>query len=163
MHTANWRYRSGGDDLFRETGLDAYRVDRKGEIGRLKNRGPFEKSSVHVEVSSADFDDLAGQVADALALLRANEASLRVAVVFPGVEWAHLDFAVDHAHVAIDSKYLKPELLVLAGDLGLGIELSIYPRATSTEGDAQQDVAPDDRSPSASLAGEAQALVRLGA
>jgi len=133
------------DDLLRESGLVAYRIDRKGELGLLKNRGPHQKSSVHVEVSSAGFDDLPGQVADAMTFLRAKESGLRAVVAFPGVEWAQLDFGVDHADVAIDSKYLKPELLVLAGGLGLGIELSIYPGATSSEGDAQHGVAPDDR------------------
>jgi hypothetical protein len=137
------------DDLIRESGLKAYRIDRKGELGILKSRGPHEKSSVHFDVSSAGFDDLPGQVADAMTFLRGNESGIRAAVAFPGVEWAQLDFAVDHADVAIDCKYLKPELLALAGGLGLGIELSLYPGATSSGGDAQQGVGPDDRSPSA--------------
>lgn len=137
------------DDLLRECRLDAYRIDRKGEIGLLKSRGPHEKSSVHVDVSSAGFDDLPGQVADAVTFLRANQSAVRAAVTFPGVEWAQLDFGVEHADVAIDSKYLKPELLALAGGMGLAIELSIYPGAEPSADDAGQGAGPDDRSPAA--------------
>jgi hypothetical protein len=41
-----------------------------------------------------------------------------------------LDFAVESSDAAIDSKYLPPELLRRAGELGLGIELSFYPPGT---------------------------------
>lgn len=128
-------------------GLDAYRIDRKGDLGLLKNRGPHEKSSVHIEVSSAGFDDLPGQVADAMTFLRANESGIRAAVAFPGVEWAQLDFGVDQAGVAIDSKYLKPELLALAGGMGLGIALSIYPATTSSDAGVQPGVGPTTSAP----------------
>ena len=115
------------DRLVRATGLVAYRIDRKGEAGLTKSCGPRTKSAVHADVSSAEFEDLPGQIADAIAFLRANHSKIQAAVAFPGVDAAALDFAVRHLDVAIDSKYLGPEILSLAGGLGLGIELSIYP------------------------------------
>jgi hypothetical protein len=92
-----------------------------------KSSSPRTKSAVHAEVSAAEFEDLPGQVADAIAFLRANHSQIQAALAFPGVDAAALDFAVRHLDVTIDSKYLGPEILVLAGGLGLGIELSIYP------------------------------------
>ncbi len=86
------------------------------------------KSSVHVDVSSAGFDKLGNQIKDAMDFLGANRSQLQSAMAFPGVEWATLDFAVEHADVAIDCKYFNPDFLAAAGNLGLGIEISIYPQ-----------------------------------
>jgi hypothetical protein len=61
----------------------------------------------------------------------ANADAVRTAVRFPGVEHATLDFAVESKDVAIDSNYLPPDLLRCAGELGVGIELSVYPPAKS--------------------------------
>lgn len=119
------------DALLASVNLPAYRVDRKGEPRLLRNRGPFEESTIHVEVSGAAFADLAAQVADAVGFLRENADAVRTAVRFPGVGHATLDFAVEAKDVAIDSTYLPPDLLRLAGDLGVGIELSVYPRGNS--------------------------------
>ena len=116
------------DALLAASGLVAYRIDRKGEVGRRKSRGPNTKSSVHIDVSSADFNNLGGQIKNAMDFLHTNRAQLQIANAFPGVEWATLDFAVDHAD-AVDCKYFNPEFLAVAGNLGVGIEISIYPQA----------------------------------
>jgi len=97
-----------------------------------RSRGVFEKSAVHLDVSSAAFSDLQSQIEDAIAFLTASVGALSAVVRFPGVEQATLDFAVEANDVAIDSKYLSPDLLKCAGDLGIGIELSIYPPPGST-------------------------------
>jgi hypothetical protein len=116
------------DALARSIGLPIYRVDRKGEPGRPRSRGVYEASAVHLDVSEAAFSDLQAQVGDAIAFLTKNSSALSAAIQFPGVERATLDFAVGAKDVAIDSKYLPPELMRRAGDLGIGIELSIYPQ-----------------------------------
>jgi hypothetical protein len=124
--------RIGGDQLdadalARSVGLPTYRVDRKGEPRRPQSRGVFETSTIHLDVSEAAFTDLEAQVDDAIAFLTKNSGALSTAIQSPAVEHAILDFAVEAKDVAIDSKYLPPELLRRAGDLGIGIELSIYP------------------------------------
>lgn len=117
------------DALVEHLLLPAYRVDRKGEPRPLRSRGVFDESTIHVDVSGADFADLPTQVADAISFLAANVDAVRTAVRFPGVRYATLDFAVEPKDVAIDSSYLPPELLRRAGELGVGIELSVYPNA----------------------------------
>jgi len=121
------------DALIASCGLVPYRVDRKGSPQRLRSRGPHERSSIHVDVSSADFSDLPTQVADAIAFLDAHEQLIRTAATFPGVETAVLDFALEIRNVAINSKLLPPDLLLRAGALGVAIELSLYPEAPSDD------------------------------
>jgi hypothetical protein len=118
------------DTLLRAVALSAYRVDRKGTPHRLPSRGVFERSTVHLDVSAAAFSDLPGQVADAIAFLNTNAGAIGDALRFPGVEFATLDFPVAAKDVAVDSKYLPPDLLRRAGELGVGIELSTYPPET---------------------------------
>ena len=116
------------DALARNIALPIYRVDRKGEPRQPRSRGLFEMSTVHLDVSEAAFSDLQAQIEDAIAFLTTNSGALTAVIQFPGVERATLDFAVEAKDVAIDSKYLPPELMRRAGDLGIGIELSIYPQ-----------------------------------
>ena len=116
------------DALVRNLTVPVYRIDRKGEPRHPSSRGMFEASAVHLDVSDAAFADLQAQVADAIAFLTANAGPLGAAIRFPGVDYATLDFAVELQDVAIDSKHLPPDLLRRAGELGIGIELSIYPQ-----------------------------------
>jgi hypothetical protein len=116
------------DGLVAECGLSAYRISRKGEPSRLRSRGPNVASTIHVEVSSADFEELEEQVRDAIAFLDEHEAALRRARSFPGVEYAVLDFGVDLRDVAINCKRFPAALLLRAGALGVDIEVSLYPQ-----------------------------------
>jgi len=122
------------DALLHVVPLSAYRVDRKGTPRRLRTRGTFEESTLHVDVSDADFADLPKQIADAIRFLQTNAETIRAAVRFVGVERATLDFAVESKDVMIDSNYLPPQLLQIAGELGVGIELSMYPPAAASDG-----------------------------
>ena len=72
------------DALIASCGLVPYRVDRKGSPQRLRSRGLHERSSIHVDVSSADFSDLPTQVATRYAFLDAHEHLIRTAATFPG-------------------------------------------------------------------------------
>lgn len=110
--------------------LNPCTVYRKGE-----RRSPASKSKVGVnkssgmvvDVSVADFDDLRGQIRDAITFLKQNEAELARLSKFPGVEGVALDFGIARRDVVAQSDYFPPELLYLAGGLGIGIELSQYP------------------------------------
>ncbi len=51
----------------------------------------------------------------------------------PGVESACLDFAVEEKDTFTQCSYLEPELLKLAGGLGIGIEISLYPCSENEE------------------------------
>jgi hypothetical protein len=70
-------------------------------------------------------------VANVLKFLQAHRSGLAKLKRAPGVEDIMLDFAfnswVQTKHVAMQGEYLPPELLRLAGELNIGIGLSIYP------------------------------------
>jgi hypothetical protein len=93
-----------------------------------------ERSGVHVVVSDADFEEFPRQVEDATAFLRAEFEQIRRLCHYPGVEGVTLDFGIARRDVAVQCDYLPPELVQVAGSLGLGIELSQYPaRQTSSD------------------------------
>src|SRR5262249_34827302 len=104
-------------------------VKRRGEPGfaaRQPDGRRHERSGVHVSASDADFEEFPRQVEEATAFLRAEVEQVRRLCKFPGVEDVTLDFGIDRRGVAVQCDYLPPELVRLAGALGLGIELSQY-------------------------------------
>jgi len=95
---------------------------------RSKPKGKVnDKSGLNVSVSEADFADLQGQIEDAISFLKQNKSELKRLRQFLGVEGVCLDFGIKKRDVIAQYDYFPPELLYLAGGLGIGIELSQYP------------------------------------
>ncbi len=113
------------DACLRECRFDPCGVYRKGEThgkrGRIRAHSGFD-----IDVSQADWDDLNGQVADAIRFLKANRAELRKLMDFPGIEGRTLDFPIWQRDIMLQRDYLPPELLRLAGELEIGIVISRY-------------------------------------
>lgn len=87
----------------------------------------FSTSGANFVASEADFEAFDIQVADAIAFLREHVTQLRRLAAFDGVDSAILDFAVSvHEDTTFRSCALSPELVRLAADVGLGLELSFY-------------------------------------
>jgi hypothetical protein len=85
---------------------------------------PFTGFSVIV---SDIWGDLRAQVPDAIAFLREHELELARLASYPGVSDMRLDFPYARREgAAVQSDSLPPELLVLAGSLGITIELTLY-------------------------------------
>jgi hypothetical protein len=82
-------------------------------------------------VSRGSWSGLAGQARDAVAFLKDHADELNVLRAAPGVENMRLDFPldlrIDRETVMAQFDYFPSELVSLAGALGLGLELSIYP------------------------------------
>lgn len=104
------------DEFIRSFGLPIESCWHKGELKFLKSQpnGRKNKSSgVCLLVSDEDFSELAKQISDALLYFRNNSSLLREISVFPGVEWAVLDFGVEIKPPWFSSYSFPPELLVL--------------------------------------------------
>ena len=101
-----------------------------------------QRSGVHVTASDADFGEFPRQVAEATAFLRAEVEQVRRLCKWPGVEAVDLDFGIERRDVAVQCDHLPPELVRLAGSLGLGIELSQYWTADEAA-DAEPSAAAD--------------------
>ena len=112
------------DRLVAQTALKPYRVDHKGR--RKSATRVHEWSAAHYLVSDRDFDDLRGQVSDAVMFLEANAAEVAALVAFPGVQEPVLNFGINGA-AGVLNDWIPAQLAKLAGGLGLAIELSHYP------------------------------------
>jgi len=99
-------------------------VFRKGER-KAQNRA-WASSGFTVVVSEASGDNLAQQIQDAIEFLRMHKEEVARVMRFEGVEDVDLDFGVDRKNGFLQSSYLPPEVLTLAGALGIGVEISIY-------------------------------------
>ncbi len=89
------------------------------------------RSLLSIETSKADFDNLNKQIADTIRYLKRNKDKLAYVASTKGIDHAILNFGInlriDKKKVLYQSDKFPSELLKLAGDLGLDIELSIYP------------------------------------
>jgi hypothetical protein len=87
-------------------------------------------SGFRVDVSRGSRANLVEQVSDAIAFLKQHGTAIAGLRSAPGVEDARLDFPVNlrinRETVVGQFDYFPPELISLAGTLGLGIEISIY-------------------------------------
>ena len=114
--------------------LRPYSVFRKGEKcfpDNARSNRHHEVGGLKCDVSLAD-GLLAEEVIDAIAFLQRHLDDLARLRSIPEVESMYIDFGyhlrMDGETVIMQCDSLPPELLRLAGELGLGIELSLYPR-----------------------------------
>ena len=121
------------DAFIDTTKLRPYKKNYKGQP-KFKTKPDGEKlirSSLSIETSKADFDNLKKQIADTIRFLKRNQDKLSHISSTKGIEFAVLDFGIDlridRRKVLTQSDTFPSELLKFAGDLGLDIELSIYP------------------------------------
>jgi len=113
--------------------LNPYKKSYEGQP-KFKTKPDGEKLSrslIAIETSKADFDNLNKQIADTIRYLKRNKNKLAHLSSTKGIDHAILDFGIDlridKKKVLYQSDKFPNELLKLAGDLGLDIELSIYP------------------------------------
>ncbi len=121
------------DQYINNSSLRAYSICRRGERRFPTSTGNtdcHEYSGLKITVSEKEWDDLLGQIGDAELFLNANSTALDQLVAYPKVEQVLLDFPldlrIDGKTIAGQSDFLPPLLLKLAGNLGVGIELSLY-------------------------------------
>ena len=132
------------NSLLPSLALHPYRVYRKGEPTGPRSKRVHESGGFSCNVSPAD-GLLSAEAADALAFLTTHRADLARLRDHPAVGDMRIDFGyyqrIDGERVVVQRDYLSPELLRLAGELGVGFELSLYPPAG--EQDAEPAAAPD--------------------
>ena len=85
----------------------------------------FRQSEIVANVSEADFDNLSGQIRGAIKYLKKNSAELS-SLTSKGFKGIQLDFGIKKRDVGAQFDCFPPELLRLAGQMEIGIELSQY-------------------------------------
>ncbi len=88
-------------------------------------------SGVNITVSQADFTNLKRQIRETLRFLEKYKSALARIRRTPGVEQITLDFGVAARDVAAQFDSFPPELLLAAGKLGIGLEISWYQAFTT--------------------------------
>jgi hypothetical protein len=91
---------------------------------------------MHVSVSTREFSDLTGQIADAIEFLSKNGRELKRLRDFPGLERMDLDFPIEDRDVVYQRDGFPPQLLSLLGGLRIGLVVSRYPVPSRTEAQA---------------------------
>jgi hypothetical protein len=98
------------------------------KIGPDKGK-PFSDSGFRSDVSTKGFDDFNGQVKDAIQYLKRHKSKIVQLREAFKVKDITLDFPIDlriGEKIVAQFDYLPPQLISLSGELGIGIEISIY-------------------------------------
>jgi hypothetical protein len=130
--------------FLRKTGFPSYQSHEKGEVFGIRKPRLLDYFGFSSDVSKRDWEDLAGQIEDAHAFLREHEKELRSLRATHELTDIRLDFPYScrlDDQILVQCDYLPPEFLKLAGDLGVGIELSHYPPHEEDE-NSEQGAAP---------------------
>ena len=113
--------------------LKLYKISYKGQP-KFKTKPNSEKLShslLSIETSNADFNNLNKQITATVCFLKRNKEKLSHIALTKGIDHAILDFGIDlridREKVLYQSDRIPSELLKLAGNLGLDIQLLIYP------------------------------------
>ena len=110
---------------------------RKGEP-RFSTKPEGEKridSGATYLVSDAEFEEFDIQTKEAIEYLNKNKKQIKSIMSLSGIDGSSLDFGIVWRDVAVQCDYFPPELIKIAGELGLGIELSQYPSSEEEEDD----------------------------
>ena len=86
----------------------------------------WDTSGFTVEVSAASGEEFHKQIEDAILFLHRYRDELNLLAQMKELEDLRLDFGVSRKNGFLQCSYLPPELLRLAGNLRIGIEISIY-------------------------------------
>jgi hypothetical protein len=139
----------GVDTFIAKSKVRPYKVFYRGEP-RNKNKpkgAKWTSTGLAIEVSKAEFDDIKGQIKDAIPFLTRNREKLGWIVETKGIRHVVLDFGVDQVIdgdvLLMRTVWLPNKLLRLASEAGLGIELSFYTENMQTV--LENRVREDDR------------------
>jgi hypothetical protein len=123
------------DGFLNETGLIAFLHYKIGDDIGFKKRGKekYETNGCSFDLSNAEFDNFEKQKSDTISFLTTHFDQLKKVRSF-GLhpeDIPIIDFAIvsDAETYPVQSEYLQPELLKLAGDLCFGIQISHYDKS----------------------------------
>jgi hypothetical protein len=119
------------DAYIRRGKLVPVAVYRRGEarFPTLPRARKSTESGFHIVISKKELADFAGQARDAVVFLGHHRRAIRALCGRKGVETALLDFQVEWGKEAVQVQLFPVELVRLAGKLGVGLQLSLYPEA----------------------------------
>lgn len=129
------------DKFLTQSSLKPSAVFRKGEP-RIKDNPKWKKhleNGVNIGLSYESFDNLDGQIKDAIKFLKKNKKELKRTIASKEINgiWV-LDFAIKRRDVAVQFEEFPQELLLLLGSLGITLQVSYYLLVDLREGNSLQ-------------------------
>lgn len=121
------------DSLLSKAKLRGFSRHYKGEaMFKSKPQGKkLTRSTAAMQTSKAGFEELEKQIKETIRYLSRHKEQLGLIKETKGVDFAFLDFGInlriDKRKVLMQCEFFPNELLQIAGELGLGVNLSIYP------------------------------------
>ena len=120
------------DDFVAISDLHTYKIWHKGEplFRKSPEKGLMIRSGLTAMTSNAGFEEYEKQVEETIEYLKENKTKLSHILTTKEIEYATLDFGInlwpDKLRSGIANTRFPNELLRLAGELGLSLELSEY-------------------------------------
>ena len=116
------------DNLLSQSQLKFYGKHNVNDIRNVTKNISWETSGFSVDTSKAEFSDFTKQVKDTIKFLQKNQQALFTISKATDLKEFRLDFGVDSQTVGFYNfcGRFPPKLLLLAGNLGITIEISVY-------------------------------------
>lgn len=118
----------------KKTKIPVYSRYEKGDVfGKNKVKTDF---TISFDVSEKEWDDLEGQVQDAIKFLTTYYEEIEQLLSTHTITDAFLDFPIYsrlYGDIVNQNDHLPRELIILAGRLSLGIEMAIYSQDAFSE------------------------------
>ena len=113
------------------TKIPVFSKYEKGDIKNKTKNLKWNDYRISFDVSDKDWDKLSDQIKDAIYFLDKYFDELESLLSNPNIKFASLDFPIYSRldeNIVNQNDELPKELIILAGKLSLGIEMSIYSR-----------------------------------
>lgn len=117
------------DELVKSTGILGFEKKYKGDIISVSRNKKLEYSYASIVISEADFNELDLQIKETEDFLVKNMDNLKCIANTQGVDFATINFGSDsnlNVENLTQSFFFPPSLIMLCGELKLGLELTVY-------------------------------------
>ena len=111
------------------TDIPVYSLYNKGERKNEKTDDIHTDFRISFDVSEKEWDDIEGQIDDAILFLNKYKEQIQDLLTRHSISDAYLDFSLWsrlNDNVVNQNDYLPRELVKIAGNLNIGIEMGIY-------------------------------------
>ncbi len=117
------------DSLTLNQEIEVIKVWRKGQPKFKSNPNSHINvtSGINIELGYSGFSELEKQITEAILFCKSHREALNELVSSKGVDGAVADFGAEIHPPGWCSFYFDPEILIVLGDIGITLGLSVYP------------------------------------
>jgi hypothetical protein len=123
------------DEFLKTSTFDVLTLFRRGEVqsptSSVTRKSAY--SGMNVSVSAREFSELRGQIDDAVEFCSENGRELKRLREVPGLEKMDIDFPIEDRDVVFQRDAFPHQLLLLLGELGIGLIISRLPMQSMGE------------------------------